>query len=121
MKRNRTFLSLAVLAVFLPCLSLALVQAPQQEEKKPEQRLADLEGSLSQMTERIVELESKVADLNAFNKALSDNAGDLIKAIELSRKNGFEWAGPNPRSKADLLDGLKNFAALIQKAAKSKK
>jgi len=83
--------------------------------------LANSQTEAQSHLKRIEQLEIVVAKLNRLSSALAAGAQVLDQAADLSRKEGFVAAGPNPESKSALLDGLKVFAASVHKVVKPKK
>ena len=76
--------------------------------------------SLQRLRDDALELESTLQQLDGLNlvaDGLVEACGNLDRAMVESRKNGFEWAGPNPQAKTDLLDGLRGFARQVRAAS----
>ena len=121
-KRNQ-FFNLAACAVLLPAFAFPMLMGPAQEGRENDlpKRVAELEKVVFDQQKRIEQLETVVAKLNRLGNALAAGAQALDQAADLSRKEGFVAAGPNPESKSTLLDGLKGFAASVHKVVKPRK
>ena len=97
-------------------------EAPKQDDPKQEHPKADA-TTLEQLEERVRVLEKVVqqqeADLEHLFKisdALATAALSLAGAADKSRELGFEFAGPNPAARTELLNGLKGFSEVVRTA-----
>ena len=109
MDKHNSFLNLGAMVLLVSVLSISFLQGPFQnkEERDLESRVADLEKVVLQQQETIDKMEKDIDKLNRLGESLAKGALVLNRAIDSSRKNGFEAAGPNPQAKTDLLEGLK--------------
>ena len=85
----------------------------QEEEPTVEERVLALEELVSAQSQRIADLEEALAKLAV---GLDAGTRELELAIAFSRHNGFEWAGPNPRARTDVLEGLRSFSGELRGA-----
>ena len=122
MSRRNTLMGLTVFALISSLIALPMLRGavPQDQEKDPVMRIQELEKTVADQQGRIESLEFQVDRLNQLANALVAGATALDQAVDQSRKDGFEWAGPNPKSKTELLNGLKNLAGQIHKASAPK-
>ena len=60
--------------------------------------------------------DEKIVALQSFVKALPQACQGLDQRMDSARANGFEEAGPNPKAKTDVLEGLKGFAKALNTA-----
>jgi uncharacterized coiled-coil protein SlyX len=118
MKSTRTGWSLAAVAVLFPVLSVPTLGPSRQESEKSklEERVEQLETQLRLQAEVLTDLSITMDEQRQLAAALEAGVVTLSQAADLSRKNGFEWAGANPQSRTDLLEGLKKFAKIVQAA-----
>lgn len=104
--------ALSLTSLGLPAAMLA-TQDP-QDTRPLTDRITALEEVVGAQA---VELAAAQADILLLMQ-LADDLGAACKGLEssvdTSRKNGFEWAGPNPQSKTDLLEGLTAFAKAVR-------
>jgi hypothetical protein len=110
-------------AILLPAFAFPMLLGPAQESRENdlEKRVIELKRFVFDQQKRIEQLETVVAKLNRLSSALAAGAQVLDQAADLSRKEGFVAAGPNPESKSTLLDGLKGFAASVHRVVKPEK
>jgi len=123
MNNRGQIFSLLGCAILLPAFAFPMLLGPAQESQENDlpKRVIELEKVVFVQQKRIEQLEIVVAKLNRLSSALAAGAQVLDQAADLSRKEGFVAAGPNPESKSALLDGLKGFAASVHKVVKPKK
>jgi hypothetical protein len=122
MNNRGQILILAACAILLAAFAFPMVLGTAQESQDNDlpKRVAELEKVVLDQQMRIKQLETVVAKLNRLATALAAGAQILDQSVDLSRKEGFEFAGPNPHSKTTLLEGLKHFAASVHKVVKPK-
>ena len=73
-------------------------------------RVKKLETKQEQLISELATLTQRNDALMAWAKTLPTLCEKLDSRMDSSRKNGFEYAGAHPKAKADILDGLKDFA-----------
>lgn len=81
-----------------------------------EQRVEALEKANGELTARLQAQEELLAKAYAWMKSLPGAGAALRAKVEEARRDGFEKAGPNPRSKKAVLDGLAAFAGAMSAA-----
>ena len=110
---------------------------PSLQDQDLAERVSKLEEVAQSLTTRVTVLEAALARseenegvlLRRLEKSeqilvgvldwfarLGPAGESLIAAMNSAREHGFEMAGPNPRSKTAVLEGLKSFAADLQAA-----
>lgn len=93
--------------------------APQEEEPSSddvaalEKRVAELEVLNKGLSERLDAQQELIDRAYAWMKGLPAAGSMLQQKVAEARRDGFEKAGPNPRSKKAVLDGLHGFAAAL--------
>ncbi len=117
----------SILLAALFCLSALFLATGQSVSGSDDQRPLKNEAvrqTLEDLTKRVEKLEADKAVLEVKIKAQAKLLGQIYAwlrsvpeacaALEASvleaRKNGFEKAGPNPRAKRNVLEGLRSFA-----------
>ncbi|MEE9392919.1 MAG: hypothetical protein V3W41_10480 [Planctomycetota bacterium] len=103
------------LATGSPSLSVAEQEGLVPQDQELAKRVADLERELASSREALAAVEKRVANMDAWFKRLPVACKALNGKMDEARKSGFEFAGPNPKAKAAVLDGLKSFAAALEK------
>ncbi len=87
----------------------------------------ELQDQLEDLAKRVTQLESAKLSLEIKVKTQGELLGEIYGwmrtlpaasealrgSLETAKKNGFAKAGPNPRAKNNLLDGLKEFAKAL--------
>ena len=115
----KLFLPLLLVAfvVLLP-LGLGSAAAARQEAPELADRVAALETKVKKLEEERAKMMGDLAlhqellgKVFAWFRGLPELCTALDKAMLSARDNGFEKAGPNPRAKRDVLEGLRAFAA----------
>ena len=115
-----------VLALGLGLTAVSVVPpvaaAPQDEEPSTddvaalEKRVAELEALNKGLVERMDAQQELIDRAYAWMKSLPAAGSMLQEKVAAARRDGFEKAGPNPRSKKAVLDGLHDFAAALSTA-----
>ena len=86
----------------------------QVEQDELTTRVEQLEAALDAERTAREESDERLASLEEFREAVFTATKALDQSVSSSRENGFEWAGPNPRSKTDLLEGLYGFGRKVR-------
>jgi len=110
-------------AILLVAAGAAAWSIPPQDAQKLaqlEEKVREQGEALREQREALESLKLEVEALARVSEALGAAARRLDTAADESRKGGFEWAGANPRSRTDLLEGLKGFAKAIDAATRPK-
>ncbi len=85
--------------------SLGLTVRPNEQES--------LRARVDTLESQIEEMQAELDRFQQLEEALQKSCTALQKSVATARKNGFEWAGANPQSRTDLLEGLQAFASQI--------
>lgn len=94
--------------------------APQDLEEKVtllEKRLAEADEARAEQGRRLAALEESQARTQAWFQSLGPALNALHGKMDEARKNGFEKAGPNPRAKKAVLDGIQSFSKSLSPKA----
>ena len=124
----RVVISSLALGILVICLSAAGGFEESYPQEDPQ--IVELKKTVESMKLQIVELNSNNESLKirldthetllkstfAWLRALPEVTKSLEDSVASARKNGFEGAGPNPRAKTDLLNGIEAFARTLNKA-----
>ena len=132
------------LTVLVPLLTIPLLLAFRPVAGAGADLPQDLGDRVAALEARVVELEAKTADMELLTKSnavLEQKAAaheellrgvyawlrtlpaatqGLVAKVDSARENGFEKAGPNPRAKTDVLEGLRAFARSLNAANPTK-
>jgi hypothetical protein len=112
--------SMLPLCALLLAGSFSFTDSPQdlgeRVEKLEKQLLAADARDLVQ-AKQIADLQEAQARTAAWFKGLPPALEALNQKMDDARRDGFEKAGPNPRSKKAVLDGIKAFTRSIAPAA----
>ena len=119
---------LAVCAIFaVIAVTGAALPATGDQDQDLEARVAALEKRVKAIENDKAVLESKLAAQGELLQAVYTwfrelpRAGErLNERLENARKWGFLMAGPNPRAKQEVLDGLEEFLTRIVSANPAK-
>ncbi len=114
LRRSLVIPGIAVVALALVAFRGAQAPASGQAAPAPiaataDERLAALEKGVAAQQARLGQLERAVAGVAA-------GVAKLAAAAEKARAGGFESAGPNPASRAALLDGIAELQAAVKAA-----
>jgi hypothetical protein len=100
-------------AALVACLAFAV---PTQDSRQDDARKVDvLVRALEAEKRKTNELTVRVERIEAWFTMVRAASETLDSAVNESRRNGFESAGPNPLARTQLLDGMKGFAAAISR------
>jgi hypothetical protein len=87
--------------------------APPQDETA--KKIEALTKALDLEVRRATELEARLDRVEAWLLTVRTAAALLDGAADDARRNGFEEAGANPLSRTNVLEGMKAFAAEVQR------
>ena len=100
-------------AALVACLAFAV---PTQDSRQDDTRKIDaLVRALEAEKRKTNELTVRVERIEAWFTMVRAASETLDSAVNESRRNGFESAGPNPLARTQLLDGMKGFASAISR------
>lgn len=104
-------------AALVACLAFAIpTQETRQDPRQDDARKIDaLVRALESEKRKTNELTVRVERIEAWFTMVRAASETLDSAVNESRRNGFESAGPNPLARTQLLDGMKGFAAAISR------
>ena len=117
---NQRFLS--VLTIFAALVLLVGFAAPRDANTQDlDERITALEKQVKDLKTSNQKLELSVnthqdilAQVFGWFRELNGACVGLAASMDTARQNGFEKAGPNPRAKTAVLDGVKGFAQALQ-------
>ena len=117
----RIVLAVLITALIVPVLmvegesqAVARLRETQDENTGLRKQIADLERRLTVAETNIATNQVLMKKIFTWFRALPATCEALDGAMNDARKNGFEYAAPNPRAKTNVLDGLKAFAAALE-------
>ena len=108
--------SMLPLCALLLAGSIGIGDAPQDLGEKVqalEKQLAEAQLRDAEQTKRLEALETAQARTEAWFRGLPPALEALHGKMAQARKDGFEKAGPNPRSKKAVLDGIQAFSRAL--------
>lgn len=112
-KENTVTKSMLPLCALLFAGSLGFSENPQdlgERVEKLEKQLEAADAQSEEQAKQIASLQEAQALTSAWFKGLPPAIAALNEKMDQARRDGFEKAGPNPRSKKAVLDGIKSFA-----------
>ncbi|MEZ6196284.1 MAG: hypothetical protein R3F20_11260 [Planctomycetota bacterium] len=113
----------AVAAALLALGGPALAPAPAPQDLGEqvaalEKQVLEAQTARQELELRTKKLEDDLATVQAWLGGLPAALTALDGKMNDARRDGFEAAGPNPRAKKAVLDGIKSFAATLSQGLK---
>ena len=125
---QKLILPIALLCAFALATTTGTAGAPEFTTQDLAEKVASLETKLDELSKAHETLTAAHAALEKEHEALgktvdgwANSAKALQSAVKDAESQGFLMAGPNPKAKKSLLDGLQGFAGKMAAAAKAEK
>lgn len=103
-----------VVGLYQPGAKARALQDAQDENDELRRRVRKLEEHMALVDANLANHQELLKGIFGWFRELPTKCTTLDESMDNARKNGFEYAGPNPRAKSNVLDGLKSFAKSLR-------